>query len=169
MEPVDDAGAPVPPGIAGARLWVTVLFSRTVPLIRYEMSDQIALGPRGCPCGRSFARLESVQGRLEDVLELPGTTGRVRVHPNVFHGVLDDASRDGWQVVQHPGGLQVRVAGLGPGRTAGQVGTAVQAALAGAGVTGVPVQVDVVGQLHRTGLGKAPLVVSVGRDRAGGP
>ncbi|QCU79722.1 phenylacetate--CoA ligase family protein (plasmid) [Citricoccus sp. SGAir0253] len=169
VEPVDEAGAPVPPGTVGARLWVTVLFSRTVPLIRYEMSDRIALGPGGCPCGRSFVRLASVEGRQEDVLELPGATGRVRVHPNVFHAVLDDASRDGWQVVQRPGGLLVRLVGLAPGRTAGQVRTAVGAALITAGAPGVPVQAEVVGRLQRTALGKAPLVVSIDRDRAGGP
>ncbi|QCU79122.1 phenylacetate--CoA ligase family protein [Citricoccus sp. SGAir0253] len=166
VEPVDEAGAPVPPGTVGARLWVTVLFSRTVPLIRYEMGDRIALGPRGCPCGRSFARLASVEGRREDVLELPGAAGSVRVHPNVFHAVLDDASRDGWQVAQRPEGLVVRMAGLAPGRTTGGLGTAVQAALADVGVTGVPVRVDVVDRLQRTGLGKAPLVVA---PRAPGP
>lgn len=44
VEPMDRAGNPVPPGTTGAKLLVTVLFSRTLPLIRYEMSDTCANG-----------------------------------------------------------------------------------------------------------------------------
>jgi phenylacetate-CoA ligase len=51
-EVVDEKGHPVPPGTAGARLLVTVLFSRTLPLIRYEMSDCLELGAGDCACGR---------------------------------------------------------------------------------------------------------------------
>ena len=42
---------PVPMGTTGARLWVTVLFCRTMPLIRYELSDLVALDGPGCACG----------------------------------------------------------------------------------------------------------------------
>lgn len=50
VEPVDQDGVPVPPGTIGARLLVTVMFSRTLPLIRYEMSHRVGVGGRGCPC-----------------------------------------------------------------------------------------------------------------------
>ena len=40
-EVVDADNQPVPPGEYGAKVLVTVLFSRTVPLIRYEMSDSL--------------------------------------------------------------------------------------------------------------------------------
>jgi phenylacetate-CoA ligase len=43
-EVVDADNQPVPPGEYGAKVLVTVLFSRTVPLIRYEMSDRSATG-----------------------------------------------------------------------------------------------------------------------------
>jgi phenylacetate-CoA ligase len=43
-EVVDADNQPVPPGEYGAKVLVTVLFSRTVPLIRYEMSDSLQLG-----------------------------------------------------------------------------------------------------------------------------
>ena len=49
IEPVDRAGNPVPAGTTGAKLLVTVLFSRTLPLIRYEMSDTVRLGGTGLP------------------------------------------------------------------------------------------------------------------------
>ena len=45
-EVVDADNRPVPPGEYGAKVLVTVLFSRTLPLIRYEMSDSLQLGRR---------------------------------------------------------------------------------------------------------------------------
>ncbi|MUN63770.1 phenylacetate--CoA ligase family protein [Kocuria sediminis] len=164
VEPVDEVGVPVPAGTVGARLLVTVLFSRTLPLIRYEMSDRVALGPRGCRCGRSFARLETIEGRREDMLECPGAGGPVRVHPNVFHRVLDEVSVAGWQVAQRPDGLRVRVAGLAPGHTVESVRAGVAGALAATGVVDTPVDVGVVTELKRTRLGKAPLVQALQRS-----
>lgn len=158
IEPVDRDGKPVPPGTTGAKLLVTVLFSRTLPLIRYEMSDSVRLGGRGCPCGRSFSILEGIEGRLEDVLHLPGRTGIVDVHPIVFHHVLDQAGRAGWQVIQEPAGLRVLLAGLAPGRSLEEVRASVTEALAGAGVVRTAVDVHVVDHLERTPLGKAPFV-----------
>ena len=158
VEPVDSAGSPVPPGTTGAKLLVTVLFSRTLPLIRYEMSDTIRLDGRGCPCGRSFALLEDVEGRMEDVLQLQGNNGLVPVHPNVFHKVLDDVASSGWQVIQEAAVLRILVAGLMPGRSTGSIEAAVAAALAGAGASPLRIDVQVVDRLERTALGKAPFV-----------
>ncbi|UEL27030.1 phenylacetate--CoA ligase family protein [Pseudarthrobacter sp. L1SW] len=158
IEPVDREGVPVPPGTAGAKLLVTVLFSRTLPLIRYELSDSVALGQRGCPCGRSFIRMEDIEGRLEDVLELPGRAGIVSIHPIVFHHVLDQAAASGWQVVQERSGLRVLIAGLAAGSTPAGIQESVAGALTAAGVTSTPVSVSVVDQLERTPLGKAPFV-----------
>ncbi|WP_427170117.1 phenylacetate--CoA ligase family protein [Arthrobacter sp. 92] len=160
IEPVDQAGNPVPPGTAGAKLLVTVLFSRTLPLIRYEMSDAVRLGGRGCPCGRSFALLEDIEGRLEDVLQLPGRQGQgpVSIHPIVFHHVLDQAAAAGWQVIQEPSGLRVLLAGLAPGASVAGVRAAVAGTLNKAGAGETRVDVQLVDQLERTALGKAPFV-----------
>ncbi|TFB47293.1 phenylacetate--CoA ligase family protein [Cryobacterium tagatosivorans] len=163
VEPVDDAGAPVPAGTVGARILVTVLFSRTLPLIRYELTDRVALAGRGCPCGRSFVRLAAVEGRIEDVLLLPGATGVVSVHPLLFHGVLDGASLAGWQVNQEADGLRVLVVGLAPSVTAEAVRARVDSALRDAGVTATPITVRVADAVERTPLGKAPLVRALPR------
>jgi phenylacetate-coenzyme A ligase PaaK-like adenylate-forming protein len=64
IEMVDDRNRPVPPGETGAKLLVTVLFSRTQPLIRYEMSDRLSLSPDACPCGRTFGLVGGVDGRM---------------------------------------------------------------------------------------------------------
>lgn len=158
IEPVDQNGNPVPAGTTGAKLLVTVLFSRTLPLIRYELSDTVRLGGRGCPCGRSFTVLEDIEGRIEDVLQLPGRTGNISVHPIVFHHVLDEAGSAGWQVIQRPSGLRVLLAGLAPGASTDGVRTAVAGALKEAGVVDTPVEVHVVERVERTALGKAPFV-----------
>ena len=158
IEPVDQDGNPVPPHTTGAKLLVTVLFSRTLPLIRYEMSDTVRLGGRGCPCGRSFTLLEDIEGRLEDVLHLQGRTGDVTVHPIMFHHVLDQAALAGWQIIQEPNGLRVLLAGLTPGNSPEGVQSALNRALAGSGVVQTGLSVHVVNQLERTALGKAPFV-----------
>ncbi|PVZ60859.1 phenylacetate--CoA ligase family protein [Arthrobacter sp. H-02-3] len=158
VEPVDQAGAPVPMGTVGARLLVTVLFSRTLPLIRYEMSDRVGLGGRGCPCGRSFALLQTVEGRVEDVLLLPGRQGPVSVHPNVFHNVLDKAAVAGWQVIQEPSALRVLLVGLARDHSVERVHAELVAALTSSGVVGTQLDVQVVESVERTALGKAPLV-----------
>lgn len=157
-EPVDQAGRPVQPGTTGAKLLVTVLFSRTLPLIRYEMSDTVRLDGRGCPCGRPFRVLAEIEGRVEDVLQLPGETGSVTVHPIVFHHALDHAALAGWQIIQEPTRLRVLLAGLTPGNSLEEARGAVGAALAEAGVVQTDVDVRVVDHLERTALGKAPFV-----------
>lgn len=158
VESVDPAGLPVPAGTIGSRILVTILFSRTLPLIRYEMSDSLAIGGRGCPCGRSFAILAGIEGRVEDVLTLPGTTGTVTVHPNVFHNVLDEATIAGWQVIQEAASLRVLLAGLAPGVSLDRVRADVSAALKSAGAVDVVLDVRAVAAVERTALGKAPLV-----------
>lgn len=158
IEPVDQDGNPVPPGTTGAKILVTVLLSRTLPLIRYEMSDTVRLDGRGCPCGRSFTLMEDIEGRLEDILHLPGTTGTVTVHPIVFHHVLDQAAFAGWQVIQEPGKLRVLLAGLTPGNTQEAIRARMHTALSDAGAIQTGVDVRIVENLERTALGKAPFV-----------
>lgn len=63
------------------------------------------LAGRGCPCGRAFTRLEDIEGRIEDVLQLPGKEGWISIHPIVFHHLLDQVGVAGSQVIQEPSGL----------------------------------------------------------------
>ena len=158
VEPVDDVGAPVPAGTAGARLWVTVLFARTLPLIRYELSDRVTLDGRGCPCGRPFGLLAGVEGRTEDVLDLPTLNGTAHIHPNVFHTVLDELPLAQWQVIHQDEALQILLVPAGPGIDIPGVRRSIEEALRGAGVTLVGVHVQQVDAIPRTALGKTPLV-----------
>lgn len=76
-EVVDRDGRPAPIGTPGARVLVSVLHSRTLPLIRYEITDRIALRAGACPCGRPYALLDRVEGRSGDQLQLPRTRRQV--------------------------------------------------------------------------------------------
>jgi phenylacetate-coenzyme A ligase PaaK-like adenylate-forming protein len=160
-EVVDDHYRPVPPGHPGDRLLVTVLFSRTIPLIRYELTDRVRLATAACPCGLSFRLVEAIEGRTDDVLTLPATAGgTVRVHPVVFHQVLDLLDVPGWQVRHEDTGLRVLVAGPGAGFDPTATRHAVQAALTAAGVRSPVVHVSVVDAIEAGAAGKRPLVVS---------
>jgi phenylacetate-coenzyme A ligase PaaK-like adenylate-forming protein len=166
-EPVDDAYAPVPAGTTGARLLVTVLSSRTLPLIRYELTDRVQLSTGSCPCGRPFRLLAGIEGRTDDVLTLPAAGGgTVAVHPVAFHAVLDLLDAAGWQVRQdEDGGLTVLLAAPGAGVDPARLQADVTAVLAAAGATAV-VRVHVVDVIPAGAAGKRPLVVARSAHRA---
>jgi phenylacetate-CoA ligase len=157
-EVVDEKNRPVPPGEFGAKLLVTVLFSRTQPLIRYEMSDRVTLSPEPCACGLPFAVLGGIEGRAEDVLKMRSASGEiVSIHPNVFHDVLEELPVQAWQVLEEPARLRVLLARpYGPIDTAGLTGEMAQA-LGERGVS-LPVAVEQVDAVTKTAMGKAPLV-----------
>jgi putative adenylate-forming enzyme len=151
-EMLDEHDRPVPPGVIGAKLVVTVLFSRTQPLIRYEMSDRVARSAERCDCSLPFDLLDTIEGRAEDVLQIGG----VSVHPNVFHHVLEAAPVREWQVLQEADRLRVLLAA--PHGPVDGVGGAIARELAGIGTHAPRIDVEIVDAVTRTALGKAPLV-----------
>jgi phenylacetate-CoA ligase len=160
-EVVDAQNRPVPPGDYGEKVLVTVLFSRTMPLIRYEMSDSVRLAEEQyCPCGRPFALIEDIQGRAEDVLRFPAVSGgEIPVQPIDFHRVMDEVPAGGWQIVQEPGErLTVLLKGVREGFADGALADALREELATQGVIAPQVEVRRVEAIPRTALGKAPLI-----------
>jgi phenylacetate-CoA ligase len=156
-ENVDEDYRPVPPGEVGSRLLVTNLFNRTQPLIRFEVTDLVAVEPEPCACGRSLMRLRSLEGRAEDVLRLSG----VDVHPLQFGMVTADPDVREFQVVQQGDGLRIRVAlrdgaAEAPARLRARVG----ARLEELGVPRPSVEVETVEQLERSAGGKLQVVVA---------
>lgn len=158
-EVVDERNRPVTPGTVGASILVTVLYSRTQPLIRYRMSDTIAVSQERCACGRDFGLVETIEGRREDLLTLPAADGRVvTVHPNTFHHVLELIPAAAWQVVQCPDGLDILLERPRPEVDLEALGVAVARELSRIGLASIPVRVRRVESIPRTALGKAPLV-----------
>jgi putative adenylate-forming enzyme len=160
VEVLDDDCRPVPDGQTGARLLATVLSSRTLPLIRYELTDRVRLSTQRCPCGRPFRLMAAIEGRTDDVLTLPAAGGgTVAVHPVVFHQVLDLLDAAGWQVRQDDGGLQVLVAAPGAAVEIDALEQEVTTALRRAGAV-TAVRVRLVDAIPAGAAGKRPLVVA---------
>jgi phenylacetate-CoA ligase len=157
VENVDDDARPVPPGEIGSRLLVTNLFNRTQPLIRFEISDLVAVEPEPCPCGRTLTRLRSLEGRAEDVLRL----GHVTVHPLEFAVVTADPAVREFQVVQEGEALRLRVALRNGSEGAEErLGARVRDRLAELGVARPEVSVERVEACERSPGGKLQVVVA---------
>jgi phenylacetate-coenzyme A ligase PaaK-like adenylate-forming protein len=163
-EVVDAEGRAVRAGETGDRLLVTVLSSRTLPLIRYELTDRVQTSTLTCPCGRPFRLIAGIEGRTDDVLELPSTQGSpVRIHPVVLHRALDLVPAAGWQVRQEPSGLRVLVAKPEAQFDAANLSTEIRTALERAGAKPVPIQVESVERIPAGASGKRPLIVAAAR------
>jgi phenylacetate-CoA ligase len=162
VENVDRSGRPAPDGEPGERLLVTNLFNRTLPLIRCEVSDLVAIDPSPCACERTLPRLRAVQGRLDDVIHLPGARGEpVLVHPTQFSLVAADPVRE-FQVLQRGALIVLRLAlrdDAAPS-TAGQVARAVAERLGALGVERPAVEAETVTAIERSAAGKLKLVVT---------
>ena len=90
LEPVDDAGRPVPPGVTGDSVLLTNLANTLQPIIRYDLGDQVRLIDTVCACGSPLPTLE-VQGRSDAVLTLRGARGRaLHLAPLALTTVLED-------------------------------------------------------------------------------
>jgi phenylacetate-CoA ligase len=76
----------LPPGEAG-ELVLTSLTARAFPLIRFRTGDMARLITEVCPCSRSFARLESVQGRADHLVVIRG----IKLHPQLIRSVMSRA------------------------------------------------------------------------------
>jgi phenylacetate-CoA ligase len=171
VEVVDDAYRAVRPGDTGTRALVTVLSSRTLPLIRYELTDRVrtlsdeeATAP--CACGRSFRRIAGVEGRSDDVLRMPRADAAtesedmVLVHPVVFHRVLEAAAVAGWQVRQHGGDLELLLARPASGVDAAAIAAAIAAGVKQTGARAPHVDVVIVDAVPAGAAGKRPRVVA---------
>lgn len=58
---------------------VTDFTRQTQPMVRYRLDDVLQIDPRPCPCGSATRVLAAVEGRLGDVLRLPGREGKAVV------------------------------------------------------------------------------------------
>ena len=162
VEVVDAHNRPVPPGVYSEKVLMTVLFSRTQPLIRYEVSDRVSLSSRAhCLCGRPFALLEGIEGRAPEVLHFPARAGgEVAVHPLVLYRVMETVPVSGWQVVQERDGLQVLLSGGQEEPSEETLTNALQQALARQGAKVPPIRIQHVAAIPRNASGKAALIVS---------
>jgi putative adenylate-forming enzyme len=159
-EIVDEHYRPVPPGEYGARILVTTLFSRTQPLIRYELNDSIRVSAEPHNCGLPFTVLAGIQGRVEDSLTLPASSGgKVLIRPLVINRIMDIAPVSGWQLIQQPDdGLIVLLAGARDGLTDETLVSQIEQSLLQEGARVPYIRVQHVHEIPKTASGKAPLI-----------
>lgn len=154
IEVVDDDYRPVPDGEQGSRLLVTNLYNRTQPLIRYELNDLVTLSPAPCPCGRPFPLLKSIDGRSDDVLEMPATDGgTIKVHPLTLRSPLAGvAALSEYRIVYGAGELRIEAVLNGGGDhepACREIEAQLGAALKEVGAKAPPIQVKSVGTIPR--------------------
>ena len=155
LEVVDRRGQPVKAGEYGEKVLLTVLYQRTQPLIRYEITDLARVQKGDCGCGLPFSRLESIQGRVGEVLTMPSAAGgSMEVPPILFTLYLDDLPISAWQIVQRPEGLELLMAGAPPELRDEEVVEGMQGTLERFGIAYVPLAVRRVAEIPRAASGK---------------
>ena len=85
VEPVDVKGKPVLPGAASAKIYLTNLYNHALPLIRYEVTDEVTILDEPCPCGSAHRRIDDVMGRLDDTFIY---ASGIHIHPHLFRSAL---------------------------------------------------------------------------------
>ena len=159
VEVLDDENRPALPGTFGSRVLLTVLWSRTLPLVRYEITDRVCIAPEPCPCGRGYTLIAEVDGRAGDVLTLAGERGPVHVTPSQVQRILAHWPLVSWQVRRRGEGLDVCVVPSEPGFDPARCKAAVRRALIDAGAAAPPVEVQVVDHIAPLPSGKLPRFV----------
>ena len=159
FEVVDEQYRPVPPGTYGDKVLITTLFSRTQPLIRYELSDSVRLAAQPSSLHLPFVRIDGIQGRTEDILRLPAASGaEVAVHPITFHHVLDSLPVSGWQVVQEKDALRVLLSGAPNGMNDVTLVDALTRGLTTSNVIPPRISVQHIDVIPKNSTGKTPLI-----------
>lgn len=151
IEPVDAAGNPIAPGERATRVYLTSLYNRVQPLIRYELTDEITVLDGPCPCGTALLRIDDIQGRVDDAFTYDdGPT----VHPFTFRSPLGrERAIIEYQVRQTPRGADVLACRRGELDTE-RLASTLRAALSEVGLADAEITITPVDALERQESGK---------------
>lgn len=78
-----ETGEVLPKGSTG-ELVITTLTKEGIPMLRYRTKDITRINYEPCNCGRTFARMDKIKGRSDDMLKIRG----VNVFPSQIESVL---------------------------------------------------------------------------------
>jgi phenylacetate-CoA ligase len=158
FEPVDVLGRPVPVGVTSDKVYITNLYNLAIPIIRYEITDQVAWLDEPCDCPWPHRRIGDVQGRLDDVF----TYRDVKVHPHVFRSALSrHKGVTAYQVRQTERGATVKVQLIGNLRNE-ELEREIELALGKVGLADPHVTVTPVETIDRGATGKLKRFVPMG-------
>ena len=149
VEPVDSDGRRVPPGERSAKIYVTNLYNPVLPLIRYEITDEVTPLFDLCPCGSAHRLVADIHGRLDDAFRYPSG---VAVHAHVFRAALCHPDIIEYQVRQTPRGAHLSL-------RAGTIDIdalrrTLTQGLRTAGLDDPELDIDIVDEIPRQGTGK---------------
>jgi phenylacetate-CoA ligase len=85
IEPVDARGRPAAPGSPSQRIYVTNLYNHALPLLRFEVTDELTESGASWPCGSALRGIQDPQSRLDDTFLCEGGSS---LHPHVFRSAL---------------------------------------------------------------------------------
>jgi phenylacetate-CoA ligase len=93
-------------------VFVTNLYNRCQPFIRFEITDLVTVADEPCACGRTFRRIVALEGRSDEILEMQRRGGgTVKVHPIHLRSPLAaEPAVAQYQIVQTDCGLDVTLA-----------------------------------------------------------
>jgi phenylacetate-CoA ligase len=165
FEVVDDANHLVPVGSQGSKLLMTTLTNKVLPLVRYEVSDMVIISDAPCDCGRPYARITSIDGRREELLQFPTSDGGiVTVHASrLSTPLIGTAGIRQFQIQKHSDGLVIRIS-IRDQRAKEDIQKLVEgkilAILKKAGATVRKLSVEVVDNIERVGTGAKEKLVT---------
>lgn len=151
VEPVDAAGNAVARGVPSARVYVTNLYNSVLPLIRFEVTDEITVLDTACPCGSAMRRIADPQGRLDETF-VYGMG--VSVHPHLFRSALgEEPEIIEYQVHQTDRGARIEIIAESKIDTR-RIGRKIEQAIVALGVAQPEVTIVPVAALTRLTTGK---------------
>ncbi len=156
IEPVDEHGNPVPRGDRSAKILLTNLYNRIMPLIRYEITDEFQIADGPCRCGSAYLKVADVHGRADDVFRY---ASGIRVHPLNFRSPLGrDPAIVEYQVRQTERGAEIAIVARAPVDIEALRSTVAQT-LTGLGLSAPEVIVRRVDRVERQDAGKLKRVI----------
>ena len=146
-EPVDADNRPVCPGTRATKLLVTNVINHALPLIRYELTDEVTVLDEPNPGPWTGRRVADIEGRSADVFVYDHLT----VHPYVFRSVIGRRREVlEYQVQQTATGADIAVRTLSPMDTDALTGELIDA-LGALGLRTPVVRVSLVDAIPRPG------------------
>ena len=151
IEPVDGRGEPVKPGERSAGIYLTNLFNKAQPIIRYFIDDIFEMDDKPCACGSAYQKVRQVHGRSLETFRYGG----IAVHPAALElAVLEQPSILEYQIRQTPRGAHL-VYHSRNGADEARLALKMRQALASYGVAEPEITVEKAARLERTAAGKA--------------
>lgn len=111
VEPVDEYGNAVEKGIRSHKIYLTNLYNYTLPLIRYELNDQLLFLDKTCACGMEHQLIAEPEGRPEFDFIYHDT---IFVHHLLFvTPLLHERNIQEYQVQQTKNGADIKIVTIG--------------------------------------------------------